>query len=95
MSIKQSLLTGTGDDGPISPEALVAPAPTAPAAQEWLRLEAAVREYPFSRASLYRLSALGHIEILKLGSRSIVRRTDLDRLLGNLPRLHPRSATAA
>ena len=47
-------------------------------------------EYPgLSRSHLYKLSALGKIEILKIGRRAVVRRSDIERLIDNAPRLHP------
>jgi hypothetical protein len=49
-------------------------------------------EYPgFSRSQLYKLSARGEIEILKVGKRAVVRRCDIERLLDDAPRLHPRT----
>jgi len=54
------------------------------------------REYPgFSRSRLYAPSAAGHIEILKVGSRSVIRRADIERLIDNAPRLHPHVPTDA
>jgi hypothetical protein len=53
-------------------------------------------EYPgLSRNQLYKLSARGEIEILKVGKRAVVRRSDIERLLDAAPRLHPRQAAAA
>ena len=40
-----------------------------------------------SRATLYRQAARGRIPILKLGSRSLVRLSDLQRLVDELPTL--------
>lgn len=49
------------------------------------------REYPgFSRSRLYKLSSEGLIEIMKIGTRSVVRRRDIERLVDDAPRLHPR-----
>jgi hypothetical protein len=52
-------------------------------------------EYPgLSRSRLYQLSARGEIEILKVGKRAVVRRSDIERLLDDAPRLHPRPTEA-
>jgi hypothetical protein len=91
VSLKESLMATTAGDRPVAFDVTPTPTDATPALPAWLRIETAVREYPFSRASLYRLSAQGRIEILKLGSRSIIRRADLERLLEGLPRLHPRA----
>ena len=91
MSLKELLMGVAGDE----PVALAHLHTRSACNAGWLRIETAVREYPFSRASLYRLSAQGRIEILKLGSRSILRRADLERLLDTLPRLHPTEAADA
>jgi hypothetical protein len=56
---------------------------------EYLRLNEAVRLFPFSRSDLYRRSQIGQLTILKLGARRLVRRTELEALLAALPRLHP------
>jgi hypothetical protein len=64
-------------------------------APEFLRINEAVRLFPFSRSDLYRRSQLGEITILKLGSRRVVRRTELEALVAELPRLHPHPASAA
>jgi hypothetical protein len=60
---------------------------------DWMHLETVCREYPLSRAKLFRLSAEGRLPIFKLGRRSVLRRSDVERLLETLPRLHPRSGT--
>jgi hypothetical protein len=62
---------------------------------EFLRINEATRLFPFSRSDLYRRSQLGEITILKLGSRRVVRRADLEALVAGLPRLHPRSVVGA
>jgi hypothetical protein len=52
-------------------------------------------EYPgLSRSQLYKMSALGEIEILKIGKRAVVRRSDIEALLDAAPRLHPRASAA-
>ena len=65
-----------------------APSVPTPSGQ-WMHLEAVCREYPLSRAKLFRLSAEGRLPIFKLGRRSVLRRSDVERLLEALPRLHP------
>ena len=62
---------------------------------EFLRINEATRLYPFSRSDLYRRSQLGQLTILRLGSRRVVRRTELEALVAALPRLHPHAPTAA
>jgi hypothetical protein len=53
-------------------------------------------EYPgLSRSQLYKLSARGEIDILKIGKRAVVRRSDIERLLDKAPRLHPRTSEGA
>jgi hypothetical protein len=71
------------------------PAPETDPVPEYMRLDAVLKHYPFSRSDLYRRSAAGELEILKLGSRSVIRRSELERLLRNLPRLHPAASDAA
>jgi len=60
---------------------------------EWLFMDRATKEYPFSRSTLYRLSAIGRVTIRKLGDRNILHRSELERLLEDLPRLPPTNAT--
>jgi hypothetical protein len=62
---------------------------------EFLRINEATRLFPFSRSDLYRRSQLGEITILKLGSRRVVRRAELEALVAALPQLHPRTAAEA
>jgi hypothetical protein len=62
---------------------------------EFLRINEATRLFPFSRSDLYRRSQLGEITVLKLGSRRVVRRAELEALVATLPQLHPRTAKAA
>jgi hypothetical protein len=62
---------------------------------EFLRINEATRLYPFSRSDLYRRSRLGQLTILRLGSRRVVRRTELEALVAALPHLHPHASTAA
>ena len=62
---------------------------------KFLRINEATRLYPFSRSDLYRRSQLGQLTILRLGSRRVVRRTELEALVAALPRLHPHAPTAA
>jgi hypothetical protein len=65
-----------------------------PIVAQILSLDDVSREYPgFSRSRLYRLSSQGRLEILKIGSRSVIRRGDIERLLDDAPRLHPRPVT--
>jgi hypothetical protein len=64
-------------------------------APEFLRINEAVRLFPFSRSDLYRRSLLGEITILKLGSRRVIRRAELEALVATLPRLHPQPAADA
>jgi hypothetical protein len=66
-----------------------------PPVPEWMHLEAVCREYPLSRAKLYRLSEQRRITIRKLGRRSVLRRSDVERLLETLPHLHPTGAADA
>jgi hypothetical protein len=67
----------------------------APPAQEWLRIDDVLRQYPFSRSMLYRLCGEGRLPIRKLGDRCILHRADVERLLETLPRMHPTEAPAA
>jgi hypothetical protein len=68
------------------------PIPPAPV----LRIDYVQWEYPgLSRSQLYKLSARGEIEILKIGKRAVVRRSDIERLLDTAPRLHPRPSPDA
>ena len=62
---------------------------------KFLRINEATRLYPFSRSDLYRRSQLGQLTILRLGSRRVVRRTELEALVAALPRLHPHAPAAA
>jgi hypothetical protein len=64
-------------------------------APEFLRINEAVRLFPFSRSDLYRRSQLGEITILRLGSRRVIRRAELEALVAALPRLHPQPTADA
>jgi hypothetical protein len=75
----------------VTPRLIDAPTALAPV----LAVDHVQWEYPgLSRSRLYQLSAKGEIEILKLGKRAVVRRSEIERLLNAAPRLHPRPTDA-
>jgi hypothetical protein len=62
-----------------------------PIVSQIIPLDDVCREYPgFSRSRLYKLSSEGKLEILKIGSRSMIRRADIEAFIAAAPRLHPR-----
>lgn len=50
---------------------------------------------PIDRSTLYRLFKAGKLPCLKLGGRSVVRRTDLDKFLAELPAADLKTEAAA
>jgi hypothetical protein len=76
----------------VTPRRIDGPTALAPV----LAVDSVQFEYPgLSRSTLYQLSARGEVEILKLGKRAVVRRSEIERLLNEAPRLHPRPAADA